>query len=170
MLLCKLALVVVFNIILFLFYLTIFYYVACGVMHHNLGCLWIKRWEVYKWKRCPTVLRLDLDGRLQGLQKLYSGYLVIVLVFRTWNLVNMKWVLITAQCRLLIIFFKYPEHVFIWKKDQKWGGGVHHISGKIGYGVHIICYVVGNTAHSKCHPRLDSFFFHVPLMQRQSAV
>jgi len=49
-------------------------------------------------------------------------------------------------------------------------GGVQRISGKIGYGVHIICYVVGNTAPSKCHPSFNGFFFHMPCVQLQSAV
>jgi hypothetical protein len=99
----------------------------------------MKRWEVYKRKRCLSVLRLDLDDCLQGLQKLYSGFLVIVLIFRTWNLVNMEYVLITARRRLLIIFVNYPEHVFIWKKDQKLGWGGYFREDWILCPHHLLC-------------------------------
>jgi hypothetical protein len=67
--------------------------------------------------------------------------------------------------------FQIPWTCFYMKKGpETGGGGLQHISGRIGCGVHIICYVVGNTAHSKCHPSFDSFLFHIPCMQPQSAV
>jgi hypothetical protein len=64
--------------------------------------------------------------------------------------------------------FQIPWTCFYMKKRPE-TGGAQHILEEIGYGVHIIFYVVGNTVHSKCHSSFDSFFFHMLCVQPQSA-
>jgi hypothetical protein len=127
----------------------------------------VKRWEVCKRKHCLTLLRLYFSSCLQGLWNILlrtASHHAHIL-----NMESCKYEMSANYCTMFFANTTFSNTLNTYVKKGTKDCAAQLISGKFGNGVHFICYVVGNTTHSKCHPRFHSFSCHMPHVQPQSA-